>query len=389
NESAFADALDPDLHLSKTVDASTTQPGSTLHYTVTARNDGTGGATQVQLTDTFPDATTSTLALGALRVGGSAARPTSWLVPCATSDGTVVTNRAVVSGRDLLGDPEADPSDNTASVATTVRAPVVGLTASATPQQAGEASTVVLTYTNTGGAGVTGLTLTDTLSRDTYYSLALDQGTGPRPTTVTRLADGRTVLTWSLGALAAGGTGSVRFTTRTSLLLRPGAAVTGAVTLDAVFGTGCVLPTVTGATSSPVLSSVPTRDPLSQGYWGNHPATAELLARVQATYQRHDTSGDGSLSTAEQTAAFAGSGTAQTLQSQLLAVFLNLADRRVVASTRIASKTATQLALADVADAGRYGIATAAVPLTAATQDRYSATTTVLDEIDTGRSERY
>ena len=58
---------------------------------------------------------------------------------------------------------------------------------------------------------------------------------------------------------------------------RPGDLVQGAATLDASFGTGCVLPTVTAATSAPVLASTATRNPLSQGYWGTHSASAELL----------------------------------------------------------------------------------------------------------------
>ena len=135
------------------------------------------------LVDTYPDATTASFTIGTIGVGDDATRTTSYDVPCDTADATVLTNNVALSATDLLGT-AFTASD---SVATTIHAPVLTLSKTATSSvKAGEAITYTLTYANTGSGGAADVTITDTLPVDVYYSLALDTGSGPKPSSVVK-----------------------------------------------------------------------------------------------------------------------------------------------------------------------------------------------------------
>jgi hypothetical protein len=139
-----------------------------------------------------------------------------------------------------------------------------------------------------------------------------------------------------------------------------------------------------------------TRDPLSLGYWRTHPRdwSSELLARIQATDQRFDgadgSSPDGRLTTDEVAAVMAPSGNGvRVLQQQLTATYLNLASRRINAATGIDSKLTRKLGVRNVRDAAVYAQETLILPLTKATNPRYSDATTVLDGINANKIEVY
>jgi hypothetical protein len=149
---------------------------------------------------------------------------------------------------------------------------------------------------------------------------------------------------------------------------------------------------VSASAATTVTVTPPSGDPAGLGYWANHPETwtPEIRARIEATDQRFDTSGDGALSSAEVTQAYAVSrGQTETLAMQLLSTYFNLATRRVNAGTAIDSRTAGQVGLTTVGAAAVYASSTLAVAFGPSTSGRYSDATRVLDEINNNRSERY
>ncbi|MCA1682614.1 MAG: DUF11 domain-containing protein [Actinobacteria bacterium] len=334
----------PDLTLTKSVNASDASPGDTLTYTLTARNVGTGSAKSVQLDDTLPSGLTSSQSLGVIAAGGSEMRTLTYTIPCTASDLARVVNTATTSGTNLLNNPEVNTQHNGASASTTVHAPVLTLAKIASSSvNSGEPILYRLTYENTGSGEAKSVAITDTLPADVYYSVALDGGAGPRPSSVTRNADGTTTLTWSVGSVAGGsGPKTVEYTARPSLLFE----------------------------------------------W-----TAEMLARIQATDQRFDgadgSAPDGKLSPAEAGAALSARGTPpEVLRSQLAATYFNLATRRIGPSTAITSKTDVRLGLTTVRAAALYSIATLALPVETSSA-RYSDAIQVLDEINQNKSEQY
>lgn len=396
-EIAFFNGYDPDLAVTKTVDKSDAQAGATLAYTVGVENVGTGLATGLTVTDTLPDATTQTRSPSDLGAGRSLTETFSYVAPCTTPDGTVLTNTASATGTDAAGGPEANTSNNTGTAATTVHAPRLTLTKTATAAaNAGEAVTTDLVVTNIGGGAASVVTLTDTLPADVYYSQALDGGTGPRPTSVVHNSNGTATLTWSLGPLDPGTTVNVQFTARPSLLFVGGASVTDTAAVSYSNINGCVYTPVAATATTAITQVPPSRNPLSQGYWKTHPEmqTAELLARVQATDQRFDgsagTAADGALAVAEAVAVLsAGGNQPEPLRSQLLAVLLDMASRRINAATVINSPLGRRLGTSTVGAAVRYSFATLALPLTQATAGRYSDATTLLEQIARNQSEVY
>jgi len=387
--------LAPDVSVEKSGPADTT-PGATLTYGLQVRNLGAGPAFSVALADTQPDGSTAAFQLGLIRVGSSASRTVDHTVSCTAADGSVLTNTASVAAVDIVGFAEATSANNHDSVATMVHAPVLTLAKTATSSvNAGEAVTYRLTYENTGSGEATSVVVTDTLPADVYYSVALDNGAGPKPDTVTRNGDGTTTLTWNVGTLAGGaGPTTLEYTARPSLLFLAGASVQNRASVTFTNENGCTYAPVTAAQSTQIASVPPTRDPRTIGYWKTHPEewTNEMLARIQATDQRFDAadgSPDGRLSAAEVAAVFgAGGTTPNVLQQQLLATYLNLATRRINAATMISSKTAARLTLANVRGAALYGMATLALPLVG-NANRYSDAVRVIDEINTNKSPVY
>ncbi|NUW39082.1 CARDB domain-containing protein [Nonomuraea rhodomycinica] len=392
-EISFFNSYDPDIATKKTVDKADAEPGDTLTYPVRLDNIGTGQATAIVVTDTPPTGDARTRQVGQLGAGGTSTETFTYTIPCATEDAAVLTNKAEVTAKDLAGGAEARTDNNTATATTKVHAPRLTLDKRATATvDAGEAITVDLKVADVGSAKATGVALTDTLPKDVYYSQALDQGTGPRPTGVTRNADGTTTLTWSLGELAAGATRSVQFTARPGLLFSAGDKLADQASVTYGNVNGCAYEPVTATATTTITEVTPTRDPRSHGYWKTHPdeRTAELLARVQATYQQFDSSGDGALDNAEAGAVLSAGGPQPgPARFQLLATLLDLAARQVNASTRIDSELTRRLGTRTVGEAVRYGFATLALPVDSSTAQRYSDATALLDEIVTDKSEVY
>ena len=391
----MSELVAPDLAVDKTGPAAASA-GDTLRYDLALSNRGSGPAFGVTLADDKPDGSRSAFEIGFLKAGGGAQRSVSYTVPCTAGDGDVLTDTATANGVDLLGERERTPANNRDSLSTTVRAPVLELAAAATGSvRAGEAITYRLTYDNAGSGAAGSVRITAVLPADVYYSAALDGGAGPAPARVTRHADGTTTLTWAIGTVAGNsGPHVVEYTARPSLLFA-GSTVRQAAELTFTNANGCAYAPVAATGTATIATAAPTRDPLGQGYWKNHPAqrTSEILARIQATDQRYDgvdgSIPDGRLSPAEAQEALDARGTPPRLMgSQLLSTYFNLATRRINAATVVRSKTATRIGAADVRAVARYATATLALPV-AAHKDRYSDAITALDEINNNQSEVY
>jgi uncharacterized repeat protein (TIGR01451 family) len=390
-ETEFHNFYSPDLATTKTVDKATALPGDTLTYTVKVDNVGKGAATAVKVTDTLPDGTKDTRTLPDLAAAETHNETFSYAVPCTTADGTALINTATSEAKNLANGPEENTDNNTGKATSTIKAPKLTLAATSTPTaNAGEAVTTTLTVANTGGANAAGTTLTYTLPAGVYYSTTLDQGSGPKPTSVS----GAT-LTWQLGSLDAGATTTVRFTTRSSLLTVGGTALTGQAKVSYRNANGCAYDPVTASATSTVTEVAPSRDPRPQAIWllSTNLRTPELLARVQATDTRYDgidgTTPDGQLSQREVSAAFnLPVLQPRALQAELLTAYLNLGSRRINAATRVTTITLERLGLHTVGDAARHGQTTLALP-PAGNTIAYTDATLALVEIDTGIAERY
>ncbi|TMR88845.1 DUF11 domain-containing protein [Nonomuraea basaltis] len=378
-----------DLKATKTVDRAEATGGQTLTYTVTATNASSTTATQVTVTDTPPTGEAITRSLADVPAGQNARQTFTYQVPCTAADGNTITNKAEVAGHNAEGEPELAETlaDNTATADTKIHAPKIALEQSAIPSvNAGEAITYTLTYRNTGSATATGATLTQTLPVGIYYSQALDQGAGPKPGTVARNADGSTTLTWDLGSLEAGASGTVTFTARPSLLLTAGERLTATTSLRYGGAAGCSFGPATAQATTQITQVAPSRDPLISTLWGLRTdlRTAEALARVQATDQRYDTDQDGALSQAEAaTALKLPLLQPRTLKAELLATLLNLSTRRINAGMHVLTVTVRKIGASTVAEAARYAQATLALPYPHNLL-RYTDATLALTEINSG-----
>jgi uncharacterized repeat protein (TIGR01451 family) len=385
--------FDPDLTLSKQVDKSDAVAGDTLTYTLTARNIGTGDAKAVTLSDTLPDHTTASRAVGDLAAGAQAARTLSYTVPCSAGDGTVLTNTATVYGTNLLNNPEQHAANNVDNATTTVHGPAMTLATTATSTvNAGEAITYRLTYENAGTRSASSVVVKDVLPAGVYYSTALDAGGGPKPSSVVVNADGTRTLTWNIGSMpASSGPKTIEFRARPTLLALGGVVYANSATLTFTDANGCPYAARHSSATSAITVLPPTRNPMSIAWWRIQPLrwTPETLARVQATDQRYDGAlgmADGILTPLEIGVALLPS--TPTLGEQLLAVYLNLAERRINAGTQISSLTTKKLALSNVRDAALYAMTTLGLPLLP-NLTRYVDITVVLFEINSNISEVY
>ncbi|WP_345572372.1 DUF7507 domain-containing protein [Nonomuraea rosea] len=366
-----------DLNVAKSVDKGDARPGDELTYKITTGNAGPSTATTVAITDTPPTGQDITRTLADLPAGRRAEESVTYTVPCTVTDGQVLTNRVTVTGRDSSGRPEPEwlLGDNAATAATTAHIPGMSVAVEGTAAAgAGETLTYTVTYRNTGSAPATGVVVT------------LDAPADVSPRTLRQ----------EVGTVAAGATGTARFAVRTSLLTGGGTAVT--VRASAAYGGagGCVYPAASATATSTVTEQPPGRDPRPPALWLLHTGQvpAELLARVQATDTRFDgadgSAPDGLLSVAEVRRVLTLPVTPPALlRAELLAIYLNLGERRINASTRIESLTATKLGTANVAAAARHGQATLELPASPGNLLRYTTAQTLLASINLNLSTRY
>src|SRR3989475_767355 len=268
---AFSTAVTsaPILAVSKTDSPDPVAAGGNLTYTIAYANNGSAGATGVVITDSVPANTTfvsatagGTLAsgvvtwsIGNLAAGASGSVQMVVRVASPLANGTSITN-----GTYSIDSNETAPVAGAAVSTTVTSAPLLSVskTDSPDPVAAGGNLTYTLSYSNTGNANATGVVLTDTVPANTTFVSATAGGT---------LASG--VVTWSIGNLAAGASGSVQMVVRVASPLANGTSITNSTysidsnEISPVNGAAVS----TAVTSAPILavSKTDSPDPVAAG----------------------------------------------------------------------------------------------------------------------------
>src|SRR5438094_206189 len=240
-----------------------------MSYTISYSNTGNMNATGVVITDTVPANTSfvsatggGTLAagvvtwnIGALAAGASGSVQLVVAVASPLANGTVITN-----GTYSIDSNETAPTNGAAITTTVSSAPVLNISKADAPDQIGSASCRdrTISYRNTGTMNDTGVVITDTLPANTSFVSATGGGT---------LAAG--VVTWNIGALAAGASTSVQLVVAAASPLANGTVITnGTYNIDSnetAATNGAAITTT--VSSAPVLniSKADAPDPVVAG----------------------------------------------------------------------------------------------------------------------------
>jgi large repetitive protein len=233
----------PDLAIRKSDGGMTTTPGGVIAYTLSYTNTGNQNATGVAITEVVPANTTfnagasaagwacvpssnagstCSLAIGNLVVGASGSTTFAVTVDTPLPAGVrQIANIATIADDGSNGiDPT--PGDNTGRETTpTIAAPDLQLNKSdgGILVLLGAPITYTLTYTNVGAIAATGVVITETVPANTIFSSSASLPT------LWSCADGApagTACTTTIGTVAGGGTGSVRFAAIVNGSLPPG-----------------------------------------------------------------------------------------------------------------------------------------------------------------------
>ncbi|NNJ12202.1 DUF11 domain-containing protein [Chloroflexales bacterium ZM16-3] len=210
----------------------TALPGSTIAYTLVVTNDGPGTARGVSAADTLPTGVSYasaspapasvsgqavTWSLGDLAAGASTTITLNATIGTATRGG--ITNSVAVtttSGGD-------SPGDNTSTSTTTIIVPNVWVTKSGTATVLPSGTlNYTLSYGSNGSAAAGGVQVIDTLPAGVSYVSA-----SPAPASVS----GNTI-TWNLGTLASGASGSISVTAQASASAASGATLTNTASIS-------------------------------------------------------------------------------------------------------------------------------------------------------------
>jgi uncharacterized repeat protein (TIGR01451 family) len=226
----------PLMTISKTVDAEEANPGDEITYTISYENTGTGDAYNVVIVDTIDQDTTYVSAnpapdditgdvltwnLGTV-VGGASDTITLIVeVDAYVGDGAVLTNVVTLNYEDPNDNPYDEEED---SVDVTVTAPTMTISKTADVDEAnpGDEITYTISYENTGTGDAHDVTIVDTIDPDTTYVSAT-----PAPDDVTG-----DVITWNLGTVAGGASGTITLIVEVDAYVGDGAILTNTVTLN-------------------------------------------------------------------------------------------------------------------------------------------------------------
>jgi uncharacterized repeat protein (TIGR01451 family) len=245
------------------------QAGGNITYTLTYGNNGTMDASGVAVTDAVPANTTFVSATaggtfasgtvswspGSVAVGGSGSVQMTVQVANPLANGTVIANNGA-----SIDSAQTNPV-NAAPVSTTVTSsPVLSVSATDSPDpvQAGGTLTYTLSYANNGNASGTSVVISDTLPASTTFVSATGGGT----------LSG-SVVTWSLGTVNPGASGSVQLVVRVLSPLPNGTTITHATYSIDSAQTNPVpgAAVTTGVSSAPILalSQSDAPDPVNAG----------------------------------------------------------------------------------------------------------------------------
>ncbi len=286
----------PVLGISKTAAPSPVVAGAGLDYAVTVNNTGNANATGVVITDALP----AEVDFVAASDGGTYdpdSHTVSWTLPMLAAGSSrefslQVTVFSPLPNGSLLVNQATIGSDQTVPVSTSLGTPVASspvLTLSKTddvdPVEAGAALVYTLSYGNTGNDSAANTMLTDVLPGNVLFVSASDGGTYD--------ASSRTV-TWSLGSLAAGATGTVTLSVQVGAPLANGTQLLNNAAINADNAQPTAASAVTTVNSHPVMTLTKQADneqvspgatvnyTLSYANTGNDQATALVLTDTLA-----------------------------------------------------------------------------------------------------------
>ncbi len=259
----------PVLTIAKTGTPDPVPAGSQIVYTIAYRNPGSENATGVVITDTVPGNTSFVSATGggtynagtntitwniatlAAGLSGSVALTVQVASPLA--NGTQITNVAAIDSN------ETAPQSAQAQTLVT-SAPVLTITKAGTPDpvQAGGQIVYTIDYQNTGNADATGVVITDTVPGNTSFVAASGGGI---------YNAGTNTVTWTIGTLAAGSSGSASLTVQVASPLANGTQITNVAGIDSNETAPQSSQAQTLVTSAPVLmiTKSGTPDPVQAG----------------------------------------------------------------------------------------------------------------------------
>jgi uncharacterized repeat protein (TIGR01451 family) len=216
----------PALSVSATDAPDPVQAGSNVTWTLAYANNGNADATGVVVSDTLPANTSFVSAtgggvvsgavvtwnLGPLAAGGSGSVSVTARVASPLNNGTLISH-----GTYSIDSTQTSPVSGAAVTTTVASAPVLSLGMTGTPDPVNSGATInyTLSYSNTGNMNATSVVLTDPVPSNTTFVSATGGGT----------ASGGTV-TWSLGTLNGGATGSVNLVVRVVSPLADGTVIT-------------------------------------------------------------------------------------------------------------------------------------------------------------------
>ncbi len=251
-----------DLAVSKSDSPDPVVAGTTLTYTLVYTNAGPSHARNVAITDTLPGGVVFGGVVSAsppISLVGTS--PPSWYTPTlrAGASGSIVftvtvnagasgviANSAAITATTL----DPTPGNNRAEEPTTVLAPAnLAITKSDNPDPVVTGATLTYTvhYTNSGGAGLTGLVITETYDANVRFVTA-----SPPPSAGDNV--------WNVGALSAGGSGRITITVSVNPDLADGTVLTNVARVSS-HQTGPLTATQTTLVRAPVLRLVKTDDP--------------------------------------------------------------------------------------------------------------------------------
>ena len=244
----------PQLEIMKSASTSVINPGRTLVYTLQYRNSGTDTATKVILEDLLPAELTFVSAsgggmesggvvdwnLGDLAAGATGSVSLTVSVKSPMPDGTVIHNHASLDSNETspVSTGQVDVVVNSAPRL------LISKTASRPSASPGESITYTIHYSNTGTDQATGLVIEDHLPPEMTFGQASGGG-----------SNNAGVVSWDIGTLPAGSSGSVSLSATIRSPLANGTVLHNTATIDSNETT----PLSTGSidvivTSEPVLS---------------------------------------------------------------------------------------------------------------------------------------
>jgi LPXTG-site transpeptidase (sortase) family protein len=232
----------PDLAITKTDAEAPVVPGDIIAYTLDYQNTGTGAATGVVVTETVPANTTFNLGastagwaclpdanpgstctydIGTLNSGTSGSITFAVLVDNPLAAGvTQIANTATIADDGTQGT-DPTPDNNSDGETTPVNAaPDFWLTKTTTVTLVfpGDVVVYTLSYANAGNQDATGVTITEVVPVNTSFLTASSSAGW----SCVDGAPAGTTCTFSIGALSAGGSGSIAFAVQVSTAIPAG-----------------------------------------------------------------------------------------------------------------------------------------------------------------------